>query len=769
MNPLKLTLENFTGIRNGTGKDKIHLDLSGMPEGLIAIVGPNGIGKTTVMDNLHPYRIMPSRAESYAERAFSFFDHLSGNKALKELVWEHDDVLYKSELIFTVKSKSTNAFLYVAEGEGWKPFVSDDGSIVSDGKVTSYDEAIHSILGSPELYFTSQFLAQTRKDLSQYGTGEMKALMTEMLGIEKYRELSKKAAETADGFKTVLAGKQQLLSRLQGSSDELAGIERQQEQMCLSINEFQLKLSGIAQAIRSATQSVAVAEKNLEDAQKRLAPEKLASDLRNAEVRYHDIVENHKRWEAEKKQVLAHLAKTKSQQAELISNQIEIREAFASIKTMEAQIAEIDKAIEATRASIAEVNRFKAIVTGKESTLKQMRDKGDLYNSQMAELNKVHSIMNIVPCHSTEMVHQCSLLNHAKEAQQKSQSLEKELQAMREQYRIHLKELKDLQENLVSTDQLECLIQTNTKQKELLEIQMNALKPKAALMALLEKALQEHDSCCNLLNQEEQGVERAESAFNAQKHDLEKQISEIKTAQQASTELNNLRLVLTNENAKEQRLIAEKAALETEIAKLTMDVNANTNRITEMKKSIEQRKVIELEIAEINTEISDYTKLSIALGMKGIIALCIDDAGPILSKLTNTLLDCFGSQYQIEIRTQRVKADQTLAEDFEIVVFDQKSPDEEKKLEFLSVGQKTWVNECLSRAISLYLSESRKSSGSTLFSDETDGNLDAERKLEFMRMKRKVLQLSGCRREFFISHTPACVDHADACINMLKY
>ena len=56
MRPLSLTLKGFRGIRDGLGRDVIELDFErlGGDARLIAIVGRNGRGKTTLMDNMQP-------------------------------------------------------------------------------------------------------------------------------------------------------------------------------------------------------------------------------------------------------------------------------------------------------------------------------------------------------------------------------------------------------------------------------------------------------------------------------------------------------------------------------------------------------------------------------------------------------------------------------------------------------------------------------------------------------------------------------------------
>ena len=68
--------------------------------------------------------------------------------------------------------------------------------------------------------------------------------------------------------------------------------------------------------------------------------------------------------------------------------------------------------------------------------------------------------------------------------------------------------------------------------------------------------------------------------------------------------------------------------------------------------------------------------------------------------------------------------------------------------------------------MALYLVEHSGRRYSTLFSDEADGALDAERKRMFMAMKREVLRLGGYEREFFVSQTPELTAMADAVIDM---
>ena len=68
-----------------------------------------------------------------------------------------------------------------------------------------------------------------------------------------------------------------------------------------------------------------------------------------------------------------------------------------------------------------------------------------------------------------------------------------------------------------------------------------------------------------------------------------------------------------------------------------------------------------------------------------------------------------------------------------IVVHDGESG-ESKSVGLMSGGERVFVNECLIRAVALYLAQHTGRQYDTLFSDEADGPLDPERKRMLMAM-----------------------------------
>jgi exonuclease SbcC len=223
MKPISLTLKGFRGIRDGLGKEVIELDferLAGDAQ-LVAIVGSNGRGKTTILDNMTPFPLMPSRAGADGLGGFSYYDHVCLPESLKDLVWEHGGQRYRSQLVFRMNGKKkTEAFLHVRRGDAWQPVRAEDGT-VSDGKVETYLQCVEAILGSVETFFTSVFAAQGRRALSAYRNAEIKTLLDDLLGLDAIRDLGAQASETAKLLKAGLAAVRQERAGLQAEGEQV--------------------------------------------------------------------------------------------------------------------------------------------------------------------------------------------------------------------------------------------------------------------------------------------------------------------------------------------------------------------------------------------------------------------------------------------------------------------------------------------------------------------------------------------------------------------
>ena len=73
MRPLRNKLRKFKGIRSGLGLEEVEFDLEEL-YGLIALIGDNGKGKSTLLQNMHPYRLMPDKVKTYSPKACNIYN-----------------------------------------------------------------------------------------------------------------------------------------------------------------------------------------------------------------------------------------------------------------------------------------------------------------------------------------------------------------------------------------------------------------------------------------------------------------------------------------------------------------------------------------------------------------------------------------------------------------------------------------------------------------------------------------------------------------------
>ncbi len=767
MRPLTLTLAGFIGVRDGMKRDSVTLDLESVPTGLIALTGPNGAGKSTIMDNLHPYRIMPSRATKLSVDGFSYWDHLYGAQALKEFEWEHGGVRYRSSFAFRKPGKTGKAEYFLAwrDADGkWQPMQTGGGT-VSDGKAETYDLCVESVCGSLESFFTSVFSAQNRRPLASYGASEIKALLAELLHIDDLRTLSAQASEVAKVLGRTLDATQQQLVALGAKRDRLAQLDQaiaSDGQSVASTRESREALNAKVVALTDqrallvAKQTNASAQARLRELATRrsqiatalqtLATDATADDRRFGQRRtsLRAAVTEHNAVIAQRDAILGAAAARDAAQARIAAEEARIAPIQAVIDVLEA------KQLELTSAS---------------SRLKGLESEGSSRATLLKALEQQASVIGTVPCAGHEMHNTCPLLAQAREADTKVHEQRISLTNLRTEFRAKRESVEKL------TPEVQQLV---GKRAELKSVTDQIATARRDLQKAVDLAARKP-----LLDAATEGLSKA-------------------TAELAALDSEEATLRARRE-AQQSQLANEAKELDTEVARLGVDdvtgaiadidrqlsqcreaITAAEARIESLIRSQATREVERQTIAtdlagfdatqsraqRISDEIALWKLLAKGLGNEGVIALTIDDAGPALTKMVNDLLlACYGMRFTVEIQTQRALASGELREGFEILVHDA-DHDSTKAVTVMSGGQKVWINECLTRGIALYLASNAGQPYQSLFSDESDGPLDPQRKLQFMRMKREVLRQGGYEREFFISQTPDLVAEADAVIDV---
>ncbi|HET7674481.1 MAG TPA: hypothetical protein VFL54_03060, partial [Gammaproteobacteria bacterium] len=741
MNPKKLTLRNFHGIRSGQNRDELVFDLDRLVSDaeLVAIIGDNGTGKTTIIDNLIPYRLMPSHAGGFTPGSFSYYDHVYGSEALKELIWEHDDVVYRSTLVFKMpgKTRKTECYLHVANGDGWDPYTAPDGTI-SDGKTDTYDRCVEAILGSPEMFFTSAFAAQNRKTLSNYGNGEIKGLMSELLGLDRVLALGKKASDVAKGLRAHYAAMSDSIERLASAESQrdtaTADLARDRAGLADAQKTRQSARDGVQQATRELADLQASQNANAEvearraELQTRLQTTQTSANQAAAEIRADisaadkaayddcqslraDIMQIDVRTESLKKGI-------EKQQA-LLDRKPEIDAAAARKQALEAKEPAQVAALEAARQKAEDVQAKRAEMDRLGERLTAKAAAGKDAAAALAQLKARIGLIGEVPCAGTELQNRCQLLSNAIEARDSIPAAQQKVDELRSEYQTLLARHQAIKADVENTgdvngdvraadaalNELRQLVSDTDKLLALRE----SLEHAAASIADAQKEIRAlaDDKAIKAGRIEKRNAEAAErKAALEERQALQKSAAD-KTLQQIQDELDKLPAPAdaTILDAAEKAVEDADAALsraEQQIEALNAAIaTAEANQKT-AETEIQRLQHIKSIATRLETEIAHWSTLAKALSNDGIVALSIDDAGPTLASLTNDLLtSCYGPRFTVRIDTQREARNGNLSEAFDVVVFDAER-DDEKSIRLVSGGEEVWLNEALTRAIALY-------------------------------------------------------------------
>jgi len=813
MQLLSLTLKGFRGIRDGLGRDVLSLDFEQLADGaeLVAIAGANGRGKTTVMDNMHPYLTMPSRAAVAGPGGFSYYDHVCLPENEKDLTWVHDGRSYRSQVVIRVNGRrKTEAFLFVRADDGaWKPVALEDGT-VSDGKVDSYTRCIEAICGSADTFFTSVFSAQGKRQLSAYRNAEIKTLLADLLGQEEIRALGLKAAETARLLKAGLsairqeqAGLDEEAQRIEGERRRLAGAQARVVQSLAS-----RQTAHVAQETARTRHAQLMAEREqsrgVEARRTQLQGECHAVIQAGTET-----IETLKAWDQGESQRLERLEQRIAQRLtqernrrQVLQNQHRqcltvlagaqaVRRAKFRLPLAERVLSLRSVQVGARRERVQRLTQCQAAERMVQQKLSGIEREAGQAALKAEELARRFGLTGEVPCAGSDLQGQCKLLGDAREAKTLLPSAQGTIKRLGREKAAAQKELEALRgqcEALIGAPQALARAEHRAEFARARTTRFGLLAAKAGELARARTTLVGIEQELAALGRDTAAglpaVETPEELAERQQIGAARQAIATQHEQQAKhyrATLDRFKQALTALPAPydEQQLIAARTTMEqaaqsvalAEQSHLDAVRNAETlYALVQQAAALAGRQAqVASRIAKVETELGNWNLFAKCLSNDGLIALAIDDAGPALAGLANDLLlTCYGARFSVSILTLLETGKGEQKEGFDILVHDGESG-ESKSVGLMSGGERVWINECLIRAVALYLAQHTGRHYGTLFSDEADGPLDAERKRMFMTMKREVMRLGGYQREFFVSQTPELTAMADAVIDLDTY
>lgn len=808
MRPLRLKLGGFVGISRGQGKNLIEIDLTSIDEtaALVAISGPNGAGKTTIIDNLHPYRVMPSHTKLPTPGGFSYYDHIvEGADAIKELTFAVDGQVYLATLRMknTGKTKRQEAYLYVEDGQGgWKPFSRPETGLISDGKAETYDQCVEALCGKPEVFFSTAFSAQGKRQVAQMQTAEVKALMSSMQGNESLKKLSETAAEVSKWLKPELQAVQGQMAPLQAIAlrESSLGEEIAQRASALTFRKSQadgVKNRRDALQTQIATLEDQVRKQESVKAQRQTLTEQLASlesqnaaQIANFDATQDDQLMAQRQRQSELRQDLARFEQQKQSVAQRITSCQNIIAKEPQMLKAERRLKEVRDSMSVIRASIDDawldenkLRNLRLMTTEFQSSMATIQANGISMKESLEAAMKIASLINTVPCKAHAFAGQCPLLEQARLAGDEIPQKEIQVRNLRNSYRTQKLDFESADAELQRLIAVESRLRALKEQESTASDEMSNLRDAIKDLPLvtqakldLQKAIHEQASLQAEISRVESLLSQAGIDFQNTQSKLTAARNQFVTALNAQadrirTQIEELPLEVTAVQIQSvhdefQRVSQNYETMLGGIESLELELQTFRQQLVRAQDAHQEIQKIEHRAGLISDEITQWTLLSRALGNDGIIAMSIDDAGPSISAICNQILeDCYGGRFVVRISTQEATATGVLKESFVIHVEDTLRG-ENTVLDMMSGGEKVWINECLVRAMALFLVQTSKAQLETLFSDESDGPLDPERKRQFMAMKRSVLARGGFKREYIITQTPELQAMCDEVIDV---
>lgn len=746
-------LRGFIGIKQGLGLDEVSVDLSGV-NGLIAFDGPNGKGKSTLLEaGLQPYRCLASRKGALQHHCF-----LRDSERELNFSYQGDD--YRTLVKIDAQSGRQEGFIW----RGGEPQV--------NGKVAEYDRYITELFGSSNLFFNSVFCAQNSSKISDMTTGELKSLFSEFLRLQRYIDFEETAKQCV----------RMLLGQKEKSEQEI-------ERLSLDIGT---KFAGVSERLEAARESHALNSESIADAAMRV--EKTEAELaeaNNAAAKNEIIKQQLSALRKAETEIESESTALESQSAaELKAVREKALDIVAAIKSLEDILQDKDKIAEAqekkgtlttafedakTNLSEAQVKLTEAIrATGEwqaklnaaETALTNLKNDPSLsqLNTEiyMAESTAKSLELKDPACQSAT----CSFISEAVKVAEKLPGLIRirdKLQAkIQDELEAKKAEIAEIKDQLIEASKAEndLILHINTLKKKILSISVElrditliAEKAKSIETAEVKlEGLKQRKQ--ELIDQGLQAKDRYEKLIVAVFDRRLKVQDQTKEFEGQYDHFVDKRV--TDHTRERDGLKSEIAIMRGRAETLTREIAGLEQKV---KEKFEVEATLETQRKRLNVlvnEASDWKYLQQACGKDGLRALEIDSVAPLVTGYSNELLaNTFGPSFSVRFRTQDDEGREVL----DILVI--REDGTEVLLDNLSGGQKVWNLKAIRLAMTLLSKDKSGRNFQSAFCDEEDGALDVENALRFIDLYRSFMVSGGFNDCFFISHKPECVALAD--------
>lgn len=788
-----LKLRGAIGIRKGLGQEEVSLNFKDFSPGLVAISGRNGTGKTTIIENLHPYRCMVSRDGSLTTQFYL-------KDSFRVLEFEYNGKRYESKILIDALTGASEAYLF------------EEGKALNDGKLTTYDTAIENLLGSRDLFFNSVFSGQKSKGIAQLKPAEIKTLFFELLNLNHYEIYCEKA-------KARLREKQLELSSIEGELKML--METVSEVTEADLIRGKETLQYLEEAILTSGNALSKARKQKDELQTALAKteallvsnsaildeietkreriteikEGLQKDLAQMEISMEEELEKCGDDDWYKPDLRAIEEKIKRAE-KLLMNLDTIKRNIAEKQELETSLKsireDIDRQIHFLRNTEEHKQKLQNrlpldIITDLERKIFEASHHEAKLKRDLAKAESEFALISEVPCDEITGSN-CQFLKNAHLMREAIPSIKNELESLESTLKIDRETLKNLNERkqeietelkqfdeaseVIKNEEKELRTEANRIETELRRLEQHPWE------SLLQEALKAENDI-KLHEMEIEALAKEEEATRKQMASIRERYAAIEdekrrsAAEMADQILGDIRKLEEDYNPNIAEIFAnihhETDSIDAQIERHTEEIDLLNARVRDHQakltkielelEAVRQNQVkINAKLTEkilIESEVKDFAFLVKAFDKTGIPVLKLENSGVEISSRANELLSLFENKFRIVFETTSwTKDKKKLKETFLINVLED---DGVCNLSDKSGGQQVWLETAIQLAISLVVRQQGRRI-ETSFLDEKDGALDIDNAYSYVQMLEKAHTMSGVHNTFIITHRPELLD-----------
>ena len=712
---LSLSLRGAVGIRDGQHKEDFELNFEKYEDGVICLIGRCGAGKSSILENCHPYPQMLTREGTLK-------DHFYLKDSHRILLYKDENGLYYRISMLIDGKTATGKTSYFVETskdrEVWHSLPEVDGSL------DCYKKWVEQTFGSIDVFLRTAFFAKeptkNATDIAATTKSERMELLSKLAGTDQLKEVSAIAREQ----------RKEVERAAEKIESEIESYNRYED----NIKENENDITSWSNELKGLEKTISIEKKTV-------------SELKAKDAEYQKVKAIAEANKALKQQYQKSFDETKAlfnKFDEAINHSVN----FDNVESSRKVITDNEPLIKDLMRKFEEVNKKIEKLT--EATLKEQRKESE----RKVAISKIEAQIKVCESQIVDIEEVCPTCGQPIPEHKKQELLS------------HINK---------SKDELRTLVDELTKEKAALKVTETAVikiekdrdefaDERSKIEGSLADLQSETHSCEEFLETVDEIYTKHTYAEAVEKH------------QKLSKELDELRQRLdkvSDETALED--VSEKLA-ETE-RRLQSDMNCkaelNANIKAAQKENEKYQKELDsvadkkAELKELNEKITAYLFIEDAFSNNGIPAIELRESAPEIADIANKILaDSYGNKFEIRFgSTSELKTKRKANEDFNIIVYDSENGDE-KTIDLVSSGERIWIKQALFYAFSIVQMNRTGFNFRTRLIDESDGSLDGGLRPKYLKMVTAAHKFANSRVTVLITHSQEIKDIAQQIIEI---